>query len=68
MKKNLLIAALCVLALCSLAFTFQSPRPQWEYKQTLNFRDLDKLGADGWELVSTDSNSVVTAFYLKRAK
>jgi hypothetical protein len=69
MKKNLSIASLVLLLLCVLGFTYQSKPATWEYKQTCKFSDADKLGADGWEMVSAaSSGEVVTCFYFKRAK
>jgi hypothetical protein len=67
MRNKLLAAALCLLALASLAFV-QSRPVSWEYKQTHDFREANKLGADGWEMVAVEGGSAVSTFYFKRAK
>lgn len=58
--------------------TTQSPQPRtvWEYTWTGNAKDLNRLGAQGWELVgisddvsiSNNLGSSTARFYLKRAK
>jgi len=68
MKNKLLAAALCLLALASLAFVQQPKRVAWEYTETRDFRKANTLGADGWELVATEGSGVVSTFYFKRAK
>jgi hypothetical protein len=66
--RNILLVA--TLILC-LGFTFQSKPTQWEYKIVSDSKVLNKLGAEGWELVSIKDNvaggtSFRTDYYLKR--
>lgn len=69
MKKYILTITLIALASASLAFARQPMRaPQWEYKSAVDFRQVQKLGMDGWELVAVAGGDAVDTFYLKRAK
>jgi hypothetical protein len=69
MKNKVFLAVALVVALCVVGFTQSQPKPQqWEYKYTANFKDLDKLGADGWELVAVEGNGAASTYYLKRPK
>jgi hypothetical protein len=60
MSRKLLATFAC-LVFCSVAYALAPApapveRPRWEYKITnLNQDELNKLGDDGWELVSTTS-------------
>ena len=66
--KIWLTFAALLLALSTLAFTYQPQRTQWEYAETCKFADANKLGADGWELVAVTGSEAVHCFYYKRAK
>jgi hypothetical protein len=62
----LLIALASLFFLCG--WKMQAARVQWEYKESCSYKDLNKLGDDGWELVSATSSSSITCYYFKRAK
>jgi hypothetical protein len=66
MKNKLLVALLVLLAL--LTVSAQTKPAAWEYKHTVNFRDVQKLGLEGWELVAIDGGSAASTYYLKRQK
>lgn len=75
--KNKILVALLILT-CLFGFGFQlRPAQKWEYKVeyhgTISEKKLNELGAEGWELVSTEisiknGDSNVTSFYFKRSK
>jgi hypothetical protein len=65
--RNLLVALLLVSLLCvGFAYRTQQSRAKWEYMQTCKYSELNKLGAEGWELVTATGGDGVTCFYLKR--
>jgi hypothetical protein len=76
MKNKIVLAVL--LLVCLVTFGFQvRPTQRWEYKVeyhgTISEKKLNELGAEGWELVSTEisiknGDSNVTSFYFKRQK
>ena len=66
--KIWLTFAALIIALSTLAFTYQPQRTQWEYTETCKFADANRLGADGWELVAVTGSEAVHCFYYKRAK
>jgi hypothetical protein len=67
-NKNLLIALL-LAALLFLVGWVQTTKPQvWEYKETCSVKDLDRLGAEGWELSAATSSGAVTCLFFKRPK
>jgi hypothetical protein len=41
---------------------------QWEYKESCSPKDMDKLDAEGWELVAAAQNGVVVCLFYKRQK
>lgn len=69
MRKRLLLLVAGLLFLTVVGFTQTTTKQQtWEYKYTLKFNDLNKLGAEGWELVAATDYNGITSFYLKRPK
>ncbi|HWQ36936.1 MAG TPA: hypothetical protein VNQ79_29160 [Blastocatellia bacterium] len=40
----------------------------WEYIQTCNPKEMNKLGQDGWELVSATHTGVGVCLFFKRPK
>jgi hypothetical protein len=72
MRKRILLAALLLVSLVSLVcvgFARQAQeRATWEYYTTCNRIPIDKLGADGWELVTATQDGNVTCLYFKRRK
>lgn len=69
MKKNLLIIVIAVLLLAG--WTLQ--KPSWEYMSTTKEKQLNELGAQGWELVAaspliTSGGTFGQHFFLKRSK
>ena len=68
MKKLITLAALCLIALASLAFARQ-PRPvQWEYSETKDFGKANHLGAEGWEMIAVVEGKALRTFYFKRPR
>lgn len=73
--RNKILVTLLILA-CLFGFAFQSrPAQKWEYKVeyhgTISEKKLNELGAEGWELASTEisiknGDSNITSFYFKR--
>jgi len=71
-----IVALLCLLGWTSRAQKEPQTRITWEYTSTNNAGDLNKLGAQGWELVGisdfvTTNGGYISStsyFYLKRAK
>jgi hypothetical protein len=72
MKRLLLIALILISAFTTLAFTLQKSTAQWEYKiedVSMSQRiDINKLGADGWELVTVIDRGNSAAMFFKRPK
>jgi hypothetical protein len=66
-KKLPITIALAVLALLSLAFVRPAPT-QWEYKDSIDFRKANQLGAEGWELAAVDCGNAVCRYLYKRPK
>lgn len=64
-KPLVLVAALAGLLLL-LGFT-QAPQKAWEYKQSCDFREANKLGVGGWEMVAATREGPTTCFYFKRS-
>jgi len=76
--KNIVVTFLLVLVLTA-AVTWRAgwaqdanvgPRQQWEYQHLVNnnVRDLERVGLEGWELVSVGYEQNNREFYLKRPK
>jgi hypothetical protein len=71
MKRTLhLIIATVLVALLLTGFTYQSQRPQWEYKVSFSPKDFDGLGTQGWEMVSVavEPQSGIKTYYFKRQR
>jgi hypothetical protein len=70
MRTRTLLVALLLLSLLCVGFAYrtQQNRTQWEYTQTCKFNEMNKLGVEGWELVTATGGEGVTCFYLKRVK
>lgn len=70
MKHYIAVAALIVVALFFVGW--QSRPTQYEYQEVTSFKDVNKMAAEGWELVTvtrcTGYVSNLNCFYLKRAK
>ena len=67
-NRSILLIALLV-AVAFLAGFSTAGRQRWEYQGTCLEKDLNELGASGWELVSaTNQSNDVKCFYLKRSK
>jgi hypothetical protein len=67
-NRSILLIALLVVVAFVAGFS-AAGRQRWEYQQTCADRDLNELGANGWELVSVTSQSAdAKCFYLKRSK
>jgi len=68
--KNRSILLIVLLAIVAFAAGFSAAgRQRWEYHETCLTKDLNELGAMGWELVSaTNQSNDVKCFYLKRSK
>lgn len=67
-NRSILLIALLVIVAFVAGFS-AAGRQRWEYQQTCIAKDLNELGANGWELVSaTNESSDVKCFYLKRSK
>lgn len=72
MKRNILVIVLLASLMFLLGFTVQS-KPQWEYMSTTKEKQLNELGAQGWELVAaspliTSGGTFGQFFFLKRMK
>jgi hypothetical protein len=76
--KKIVVSLLVVLALAAAA-TWRAgwaqdarvgPPQQWEYQHLVNnnLRDLERVGLEGWELVSVGYEQNNREFYLKRPK
>ena len=61
----LLVSLLCVVGFARRA---QESRPRWEYKAACGRPDLNKLGEEGWELVTVTQDGRVSCPYFKRQK
>lgn len=69
MRKRILPAALLLVSLVCVGFARQArERAAWEYHTTCARVDLNKLGADGWELATATQDGNVTCLYFKRPK
>lgn len=73
MKRTLLVIAIVLGSLFSVAWTQRPQQTLWEYKFEYEIREkkANELGAQGWELVAispTGSASSVTEYVFKRAK
>jgi hypothetical protein len=67
--KSRAIFLLVFLVATVVGLGWTTGQRQWEYQQTCTAKDLNTLGANGWELVSASSLTTdVTCFYLKRPK
>jgi hypothetical protein len=69
-RKVLLSLALFILLLATLGSTYRAE--QWEYKihidHTGSVDVLNRLGADGWELVQVEQSGSRGIYWLKRRK
>ena len=70
MTKSRLILLLVLLVAVGFLLGASNVRKQkWEYQETCTLKDLNALGNDGWELVSTTSLANDSkCFYLKRPR
>jgi hypothetical protein len=69
MRKRILLAALLLVSLVCVGFARQTPvRTTWEYHTTCGRIELNKLGADGWELAAATQDGNVTCLFFKRPK
>ncbi|MET0625480.1 MAG: hypothetical protein ABW250_21270, partial [Pyrinomonadaceae bacterium] len=69
MRKRILLAALLLVSLVCVGFARQArERTAWEYHVTCARIDFNKVGADGWELVTATQDGTVTCLYFKRPK
>jgi hypothetical protein len=69
MRKRILLVALLLGCLFCVGFVRQArERVVWEYHTTCGRVDLNKLGWDGWELVTATQDGNVTCLYFKRPK
>ena len=69
MRKRILLAALLLVSLVCVGFARQAPqRAAWEYHTDCGRVELNKLGADGWELTTATQDGNVTCLYFKRRK
>jgi hypothetical protein len=75
MKRNIVLPTLGCL--CLLVLTVYGRQPQtpsfvvWEYKQSCNLKEseMNKLGVEGWELVTSSYSGVAVAcLFYKRQK
>ncbi len=64
MRKRILLAALLLASLACVGFARQAR----EYFTTCGRVDLNKLGADGWELATATQDGNVVCLYFKRPK
>ena len=69
MRKRILLAALLLGCLFCVGFARQArERAQWEYHTACGRVELNKLGADGWELATGTQDGNVVCLYFKRPK
>ena len=69
MRKRILLAALLLVSLFCVGFARQAQeRAVWEYHTTCNRIPLNKLGEEGWELVTATQDGNITCLYFKRRK
>ncbi|MDX6385635.1 MAG: hypothetical protein QOK48_3208 [Blastocatellia bacterium] len=69
MKNRLIVLIVLLVTVAFLVGSTAARRQSWEYQQTCTEKDLNNLGASGWELVSATSLPTnTTCFYLKRPK
>ena len=68
-NRTLLLAALLLASLVCVGFARQAPeRTVWEYHAACGRVELNKLGAEGWNLASAPQEGSVTCLYFKRRK
>jgi hypothetical protein len=69
MRTRILLVALLLVSLLCAGFAYQAQpgRTKWEYAQTCKVTEMNKLGAEGWELVTATGGEGVTCFYFKRS-
>jgi hypothetical protein len=70
MRKRILLVMLLLVSLVCVGFGYQAQegRTQWEYRTSCGRVELDKLGADGWELAAATQDGNITCLYFKRRK
>lgn len=64
--KTLLI----LLAICLVSIGAQTPPPKYEYKVVHKLRDgdLEKFGAEGWQLVAASEDDGFADYFFMRQK
>lgn len=71
-KRPVLALILCALLFAVVGWTAGRSSAlgpvQWEYKESCSPKDMDKLGAEGWELATATQNGVVVCLFYKRQK
>ncbi len=69
MRKRILLAAVLLASLFCVGFARQvQERPAWEYHTACGRVELNKLGAEGWELAAATQDGNVPCLYFKRRK
>ena len=69
MRKRILLAGLLLASLFCVGFARQTRgRAAWEYHTACGRVELNKLGADGWELATATQDGNVVCLYFKRPK
>jgi len=74
MKNKLPLAALIIVCLLLVGFTYQAQKPpQWEYKIEYSPKEkkVNQLAAEGWELVAVGSEgygTITSVFVFRRQK
>jgi hypothetical protein len=64
-----LLAALLLVSVVCVGFARQArERTAWEYHTACGRPELNKLGADGWELATATQDGNVVCLYFKRPK
>ena len=64
-----MLAALVLGCLLCVGFARQAPgRAGWEYHTACGRVELNKLGADGWELATATQDGNIVCLYFKRPK
>jgi hypothetical protein len=68
-NRSILLIVVLLIVVAFLVGSTTARRQNFEYQQTCTEKDLNALGASGWELVSaTTLTTDSTCFYLKRPK
>ncbi len=71
MKNKVALTLLLICLLALVGWTTQR-RTQWEYTTTTSTigkpAELNKLGAEGWELVTVLTDGLSATYFLKRPK